>query len=79
METLIQNAIPTLGFSVVFLYLLSKLWVYHTGKIQQKDDQIKEMSEKTLEAYRENTKVIQKNTTLTELMYQELRGKNPER
>ena len=72
---LLQAAIPSLVFSIVFLYLLNKLWEYHKKKIEQKDNQIKEMSDKTLVAFKENTRAIEKNTTLTELIYEELRGK----
>lgn len=63
---LLKTVIPSLGFSAVFLYLLNKLWEYHKEKmkvkdasIATKDEQIKEMTDKVLVAFNQNTKVVE--------------------
>lgn len=63
---ILKAAIPSLGFSAVFLYLLNKVWEYHKEKmsekeksLEKKDEQIKALGDKVLIAFNENTKVIE--------------------
>lgn len=73
-EQAIQQLIPTLGFSAVFLYMLNKLWEHHKRSLDIKNDDLRKINERVLTAFEENSKVIQKNTTLTELILDEIRG-----